>query len=126
MTPGRLIKRENLFFRPDTKLHRKRSNAVLKAHECERKPAELKSTKPNRVVEFGIKHVYLLGNKPYAFAAVDSFKKDAVLRIAAALSGLNSKAALKAAAAHCGKGIVLVNDNGGEAEISGSIRTDRR
>jgi hypothetical protein len=69
---GRLIKRENLFFRPDTKLHRKRSNAVLKAHECERKPAGLKSTKPNRVVEFGIKHVYLLGNKPYAFAAVES------------------------------------------------------
>ncbi|GAB6391182.1 MAG: hypothetical protein MdMp014T_0555 [Treponematales bacterium] len=37
-TPGRLIRRGNLFFRPGTKGHRKRPNAALKARELRRKP----------------------------------------------------------------------------------------
>jgi hypothetical protein len=40
---NRLASRENLFFRPDTKLHRKRSKAAKKAHERKRKPGSLKA-----------------------------------------------------------------------------------
>jgi transposase len=113
-TLGRLIRREHLFFRPDTKLHRKRSNAALKAHERRRKPAGLKATGPNQVVEYDMKHVYLLGQKLYAFVAIDPFKKDAVLRIATTPSSLNSKAALEKVVARYGKDIAVVNDNGSE------------
>jgi transposase len=118
-TLGRLINRENLFFRPDTKLRRKRSNAALKAHERRRKPAGLKAAGPNhrhacRVIEYDMKHVYLLGNKLYAFAAIDPFKKDAVLRIATTPSSLNSKAALEKVVARFGTDIAVVNDNGSE------------
>jgi transposase len=80
-TLGRLIKRENLFFRPDTKLHRKRSKSARKAHERKRKPAGLKAAGPNhrhacRVIEYDMKHIYLLGNKLYAFAAIDPYKSE--------------------------------------------------
>jgi len=113
-TLGRLITREGLFFRPDTKLHRKRSNAALKAHERKRKPAGLKAAGPNQVIECDMKHVCLLGQKLYAFAAIDPYKKDAVLRIVTTPSSLNSKAALKAVVARYGEGIAPVNDNGSE------------
>jgi transposase len=80
-TLGRLISREGLFFRPDTKLHRKRSKSALKAHERRRKPAGLKAAGPNRrhacrVIEYDMKHVYLLGQKLYAFAAIDPYKSE--------------------------------------------------
>jgi len=113
-TLGRLISREGLFFRPDTKLHRKRSKSAVKGHERKRKPAGLKADGPNKVIEYDMKHVYLLGNKLYAFAAIDPFKKDAVLRIGTTPSSLNSKTALEEVVKRYGKGITLVNDNGSE------------
>jgi hypothetical protein len=36
---GRLIMRENLFFRPNTKRHKKRSKAAKNAHERMGKPS---------------------------------------------------------------------------------------
>jgi transposase InsO family protein len=113
-TLGRLISRENLFFRPDTKMHRKRSKTAKKAHERKRKPAGLKADGPNRVVEYDMKHVYLLGNKLYAFAAIDVYRKEAVLHIATSPSSLNSKAAMQKVVARFGKNIAVVNDNGSE------------
>jgi hypothetical protein len=35
------------FFRPDTKLHRKRSKAAVKAHERKRKPSKLNAAIPS-------------------------------------------------------------------------------
>jgi len=40
-TLGRLIRRNNLFFRPDTKLHKKRSRTAKQAYQRLRKPANL-------------------------------------------------------------------------------------
>ena len=54
-TLGRLISRNGLFFRPDTKLRRKRSKAAGKAHERLRKPCGLKAGGPGQVVEFDMK-----------------------------------------------------------------------
>jgi hypothetical protein len=117
-TPGRLIRRRNLFFRPGTKGHRKRPNAALKARERKRNPEGLKAVKPNQVIEFGMKHACLPGQKLYAFAAIDpvgnEVSADAVLHIVASSSGLSSKAALKEAAALYGRDITLANDNGSE------------
>ncbi|MDR2471015.1 MAG: hypothetical protein LBD09_02760, partial [Treponema sp.] len=42
-TIGRLINRENLFFRADTKRRKKRSKAAKTAHERKRKPSTLKA-----------------------------------------------------------------------------------
>jgi hypothetical protein len=82
-TLNRLICRENLFFRPDTKLHRKRSKAAVKAHERKRKSSKLNADTVNKVIEFDMKHVYLPGRKLYAFRAIDPFKKDAAPHIGA-------------------------------------------
>jgi putative transposase len=114
-TLGRLISRENLFFRPDnTNVHRKRSQAAIKGPERMRKPGNLKADAPNKVIEYDMKHVYLLGRKLYAFCAIDPFKKDAVLRIGTTPSSLNSKAALEEVIARYGKDIMVLNDNGSE------------
>jgi putative transposase len=113
-TLGRLIRRENLFFRPDTKVHRKRSKAAVKGHERRRKPGNLNADAPNKVIEYGMKHVCLLGRKLYAFCAIDPFKKDAVLRIGTAPSSLNSKAAPEEVTARYGKAMSILNDNGSE------------
>jgi len=113
-TLGRLINRENLFFRPDTKLHRKRSQAALKAHERKRKPAGLKPDGKQKIIEYDMKHAYLLGGKLYAFAAIDIVRKEALIRIGTTSSSRNSKAALKEVVNRYGQDIVIVNDNGSE------------
>jgi hypothetical protein len=72
---GRLINRENLFFRVDTKGRTKRSKTALKAHERRRKPYTLKSHGAWRLIEFDMKRVYLLGQKHCAFYALDPTAK---------------------------------------------------
>jgi hypothetical protein len=74
---GRLINRENLFFRADAKGRTKRSKAALKAHERRRKPYTLKSHSPRRLIEFDMKRVYLLGQKHCAFCVLDPYTKEA-------------------------------------------------
>jgi len=74
-TLGRLIRRNNLFFRPDSiKLRRKRSRGAKAFHRI-RKPTGLKASGPGRLVEFDMKHVYLLGSRLYAFCAIDVFTR---------------------------------------------------
>ncbi|MDR0472906.1 MAG: hypothetical protein LBH43_04465 [Treponema sp.] len=75
-TIGRLISRENLFFRAGTKRHKKRGrNRLKKAHERQRKPCNLKADAPRQIIESDMKHIYLLGQKQYAFCAVDPAPK---------------------------------------------------
>ncbi|MDR0475123.1 MAG: helix-turn-helix domain-containing protein [Treponema sp.] len=74
-TIGRLISRENLFFRADAKRHKKRSKSAQKAHERQRKPYNLKADAPRQIIESGMKHAGLLGEKHYAFCAVDPAPK---------------------------------------------------
>ncbi|GMO55741.1 MAG: hypothetical protein Ta2A_00750 [Treponemataceae bacterium] len=76
-TLGRLIQREKFFFRADVKRHKKHSKAAKKAHERKRKPHNLKAeaTESGKIIEFDMKHIYLLGQKRYAFCAIDSCRR---------------------------------------------------
>jgi hypothetical protein len=47
-TIGRLISRENLFFRADAERHRKRSKAAKDAHKRRRKPYDLHASAPGK------------------------------------------------------------------------------
>jgi transposase-like protein len=114
-TLGRLIRRENLFFRADTKRHKKHSKAAQKAHERVRKPYNLKAGGARQIIEFDMKHVRLSGEKHYAFCAIDPFTKETVIHIASSPSSRNAKAALEKALRRFGKGISVVNDNGSVA-----------
>ena len=113
-TLGRLISRENLFFRADVKRRKKHSKAARKAHERKRKPHNLAASAPGQVIEFDMKHIYLLGQKQYAFCAIDLFNREALIHIASSPSSLNAKAALKKVVERFGTGVSIVNDNGSE------------
>jgi len=110
-TIGRLISREKLFFRPDTKRRKKHSKAAKAAHERKRKPYDLKADGARKVIEFDMKHIYLLGVKLYAFCAIDPFTKESVLHIGSSPSSKNAKTALEKTIARFGKDIIIVNDN---------------
>jgi hypothetical protein len=111
-TLGRLIRRENLFFRADTKRRKKRANSAKKAHERLRKPYGLKPEDGSGVVEFDMKHVYLLGMKQYAFCAVNVLHREAVVHVASSPSSLNARAAVIKSVERWGRNICFVNDNG--------------
>ena len=111
---GRLISREHLFFRADTKRHKKQSKSAQKAHERQRKPYNLKAEAPRQIIEFDMKHIYLLGQKQYAFCAIDPFTKEAAIHIACSPSSRNAKVALEKVVTRFGKKIKVVNDNGSE------------
>jgi putative transposase len=113
-TTGRLISRENLFFRPDVNRRKKHSNSAKKAHERKRKPYDLKADGARKVIEFDMKHIYLLGVKLYAFCAIDPFTKESVLHIGSSPSSRNAKTALEKTTARFGKNIAVANDNGSE------------
>ena len=113
-TLGRLIKRESLYFRADTKRHRKRSKTAKKAHERRRKPYNLTAQGARQIIEFDMKHVYLLGMKHYAFCAIDPFTKEAAIHVACAPSSRSAKVALEKAAGRFGKGVAVINDNGSQ------------
>jgi transposase len=125
-TIGRLINRENGFgfakhyFRADVKRHKKHAKASLKAHERKRKPrkaaleAEAQAA-GKKIIEFDMKHVYLLGKKQYAFCAVDIRAKEAVVHVASTPSSANARNALEKIVSRFGKDIVIVNDNGSVA-----------
>jgi putative transposase len=113
-TLGRLIARENLFFRPDTKRHTKRSKTAQTAHERLRKPSNLKADGARQIIEFDMQHGYLLGEKHSAFCAIDPYRKAAVIPTACSPSSRNATAAPQKAVARFGKSITVVNDNGSE------------
>jgi hypothetical protein len=73
----RAVREADLFFRPDTKRHKKRSKAAKTAHERKRKPSNLKADGARQIIEFDMKHV--LGGKYYAFCAIDPCTKEAVI-----------------------------------------------
>ena len=102
-TPGRLIAREHLFFRPDTKWHTKRSKAAIRAHKRRRKLYNLKADGARQIIEFDMKRIYLLGQKLYAFCALDPYSKEAVVHIACSPSSRNAKTAPEKVIARFGK-----------------------
>jgi transposase InsO family protein len=75
---------------------------------------DLKADGARKVIEFDMKHIYLLGVKLYAFCAIDPFTKESVLHIGSSPSSKNAKTALEKTIARFGKDIIIVNDNGSE------------
>ncbi|GMO62721.1 MAG: hypothetical protein Ta2A_09560 [Treponemataceae bacterium] len=61
-----------------------------------------------------MKHIYLLGQKRYAFCAIDIFSREALIHIASTSSSLSAQAAMKKIVARFGDEIKIVNDNGPE------------
>ena len=113
-TIGRLIRRENLFFRSDIARRKKNSRRTKALAARKRKPYDLKAITPRQIVEFDMKHIYLMGRKQYAFCAIDPFTKEAVVHVATTPSSINAKTALEKTVNRFGKDICVVNDNGSE------------
>jgi hypothetical protein len=67
-----------------------------------------------QIIEFDMKHIYLLEYKHYAFCAIDLFTKEAAVHIAYSSSSRNGKAALEKTVSRFGKNIKIVNNNGSE------------
>jgi putative transposase len=113
-TIARLIRRENFYFRADTKRRRKKSYRQIKVAQRKRKPYDLKPNGARQIIEFDMKHIYLMGQKRYAFCAIDPLTKESVIHVASTPSSLNAKNALAKVIERFGKGISIVNDNGSE------------
>lgn len=113
-TLGRLINRENLYFRADVARHKKKSKSAKAAQERKRKPYDLKASKEVKIVEFDMKHAYVLDAKHYAFCAIDVLRKEALVHIASTSSSLNGKKAMEKVITRFGKDVIIVNDWGSE------------
>lgn len=111
-TIGRIIKRFGLYFSAVIRAS-KRSRAAIKAW-VKRKPYHLKATGPRQVIEFDMKHIWLLGRKYYAFVAIDIFSKEACIHVAGRPSSYQATLALEQILARFGTDICIVNDNGSE------------
>jgi transposase InsO family protein len=112
-TIGRIISRFNLFFRRRLALRRLQSKRAKQAWKV-RKPYGLASNRAHHIVEFDMKHIYSNSTKNYAFVAVDTFSKQAVIHVAKRPSSYHAQVALEKAVDVFGEGIVIVNDNGSE------------
>jgi putative transposase len=113
-TLGRLITREGLFFRAEVKRREKKWKSAAKAHQRLRKPYHLKAGGARKIIEFDMKHIYLLGRKQYAFCAIDVFTREAVIHISKSSTSHSAKTALEKAVGRFGKDISVVCDNGSE------------
>lgn len=112
-TIGRIIKRFSLYFRATIQVSKRRARLISRAWK-KRKPYLLKATKPRTVIEFDMKHIYLVGVKHYAFVSVDILTKEAFIHLATAPSSYQAMLALKQVVDTLGTDIVIVNDNGSE------------
>lgn len=113
-TIGRIITRKNLFFRADVNRHKKKSKKMMKVNARKRKPYELKADAPCKVIEFDMKHIYLLGVKLYAMCAIDTYTREAIIHVASRPSSRVAKEALQEVICRFGKSINIVCDNGSE------------
>ena len=111
-TIGRIIKKFNLYFSKVIRIAGQRKGGIKSW--VTRKPYDLKSRGPRQVVEFDMKHIYVMGTKRYAFVAVDTFTRQAVIHISSSSSSYQAKLALKKVLLDFGKAICVVNDNGSE------------
>ena len=112
-TIGRIIKKYNLYFTAAIKAAKKRSKRAKQVWK-RRKPYNLKASKPRQVVEFDMKHIYICGQKQYAFVAIDIFTKQICLRVANRPSSYQASLALQEAVKLFGDEICIITDNGSE------------
>jgi putative transposase len=113
-TIGRIIKKYNLYFRPDMiQKHKRRSKLAVNRHK-QRKPYNLKTKEGQRLIEFDMKHIMLLGIKRYAFVGISPYTKECIIHIGSTCSSSQAKAAMEKVVAKFGSNICIVNDNGSE------------
>ncbi len=112
-TLGRVIKKYSLYFRAKIVLSKQRSKRAIEVWK-KRKPFNLKLSEPRTILEFDMKHIYIGGNKQYAFVTVDIRSKRAAIHLANAPSSYQAKLALEHAMDTFGTDCVIVNDNGSE------------
>lgn len=117
-TIGRIIKKYDLYFSRVVELHRKRSLAAKRAHQksktINRLQYHLQCDEPRRLIEFDLKHISSPGGKQYAFCAIDTVTKDAIIHVAGKPSSFSAQIAIEEAVKRFGRNIIVVCDNGSE------------
>ena len=88
-TIGRIIKKHNLFFKPKYPL-KKRRYASRIAIERKRLPKDYEIQVPGDLIESDMKHMPFLGNKRYAFVAIDCVGKGIAIKVSATPSSLQN------------------------------------
>jgi transposase InsO family protein len=112
-TIGRVIQKFRLYFAAKLQASRRRARRARQVWK-QRKPYLLQSQQPRSVIEFDMKHIYLGGVRHYAFVAVDTYTREAVIHVAQHPSSYQAMRALEKAVAVFGSGLVVVTDNGSE------------
>jgi len=113
-TIGRIIRKENMYYRIDTKQRQNRARAAKQLHARNRKPYGLKAGEARQIVEFDMKQIRTVNRRYYAFCAIDPFSKESVIHVASTSSSQSAKAALEKVLHRFGENISIVNDNGSE------------
>jgi transposase InsO family protein len=112
-TVQRIINNFNLYFNLNTKAKRTKLSQSENIHKV-RKPLDLKTNPPNRVVEFDMKHIHTTSKTYYAFVGIDFITKQTVIHADKTSSSAAAKRALEKIVQTFGTDIVIVNDNGSE------------
>jgi transposase InsO family protein len=88
-TIGRIIKKNNLFFKPKYPSKKKRYASRI-AIERKRLPKDYDIQIPGDLIESDMKHMPFLGRKRYAFVAIDCVGKGIAIKISATSSSLQN------------------------------------
>ncbi|MDZ4285734.1 MAG: integrase core domain-containing protein [Candidatus Sungbacteria bacterium] len=88
-TIGRIIKKNNLFFKPKYPSKKKRYASRITI-ERKRLPKDYEIQAPGDLIESDMKHMPFLGNKLYAFVAIDCVGKGIAIRVSSTSSSLQN------------------------------------
>ena len=118
-TIGRIIKKYNMFFSKVVQIHDKLSRSVRHSWQSrkakERMKYYMKSEGPRHIVEFDMKHIRNGGQgKQYAFCAIDTYTKEAIIHITSSCTAIQGSIAMKKVLDRFGTNIILICDNGSE------------
>jgi transposase InsO family protein len=109
---GRIISRYNLFFAPPVK---PKGHPHRRAHLLrQRKPKDLRATRPGQLLEFDVKHLPSVGAKRYGFVAIDVVSKRATIHVAQTISSHQAALAWKKTVHQLGLPQAVLTDNGSE------------
>lgn len=111
-TIGRIIQRFKLYFSRVIRVNKARRSA--KKAWVLRKPKDLVAKQPRQLIEFDMKHIYILNRRFYAFVAVDPYTKQALIHVATTSTSLQAKLALERILNVFGMDVCILNDNGSE------------
>lgn len=109
---GRVISRYQLFFTPGVK---PKGHPHRRAHLLrQRKPKDLRASKPGQLIEVDVKHLPSLNTKRYAFVAIDVVSKQASIHVGSTISSTQGALAWKKAVHSLGLPKAVLTDNGSE------------